>query len=501
MEAGVRRNEERTAAQKSLGRWYWMPAIVCVLGVLSVATLIWIDQISQRQRMHFGFANALMNLRRRAAMSHLWLEESIAGGKNGNALERAWSDLREATRLSEILLNGGESEHGLIVPPLKDPDLRKRAEDLGRLLSEWDMNARERYGRPEAGREGSVLENRSDEIFDDLQRRAEELETFVKEEHASDYANSRRLTFGIILAWSSILVASTTGLWHRERRRRHAEEALLSAKDEFEMRVAERTGELRGLNEQLDLELDKRKRTEEALRESEGQIRDLSARLLTALETERRRIGIELHDEMGHALVVAKLRLGLIEKELTEDRSAASEMCKNLSQFIDQVIEDVRRLSRDLRPSVLEDLGLSAALRWLVNGCISNAQTNVEFGIIDVDPLVSRNAQVVIYRIIQEALTNVRKHAQAKRVSVHVERHGDRLSFVVEDDGRGFDVQEAVMDVQEAVMKDASERGFGLAVMQERARMLGGSLSVWSEAGKGSRITLDVPVQNMRSQG
>lgn len=481
-------NHNPTRIQEIWGRWYRMPATVSVLGLLSVALLIWSKQIHERQQTHFAFANVIMDLRIRVATSHLWLEEAIHGVSNRGEMARASSDLREATRLSEVLLNGGSSEDGLLAPPLKDPELRRRAEDLRRLLSEWGMLTRERMRRPEAGLEGSPLESRGDGIFDELQGKAAELENIFERDQASDIIDSRRLFYGLLLAWSSILVASTTVLLRRERRRRDAEEALQSGKDELEKRVAERTSQLRSVNDQLSLELGERQKTEEALRESAARLRDLSARLLTAQETERRRISTELHDALGPTLILMKFRFGLIARELGEGQSTAREECEALSGFIDQTIEDVRRLSRDLRPSVLEELGLSAALRGLVDNCSGNGHTVVG-SIGDVDALVSRNAQVILYRIIQQALTNAEKHAHAKHVSLSVERQGDRLSFVVEDDGEGF-------EVDEALMRSPGERGLGLATMQERAWMLGGSLSVWSEKGKGTRVTLGVPVPN-----
>jgi two-component system NarL family sensor kinase len=156
-------------------------------------------------------------------------------------------------------------------------------------------------------------------------------------------------------------------------------------------------------------------------------------------------------------------------------------------QLIDMAIDDIRRLARDLRPSVLEELGLSAALNWLLDNCIRRDQTTVAASIVDVDRLIAPDAQVVLYRIVQEALTNVAKHSQATHVSLRGDRQGDRLSFVVEDNGKGFDATGALTGT-------VSERGLGLATMRERARMIGGSLTVWSEARKGTRIAFDVPV-------
>lgn len=461
---------------------------VLVIGVVSLGLLFWTRQIDLSQRMNFATARAIMGLQIKVATAHLWIEEAIFGEPKAD-IEKAWSDLQDATRLLKVLLNGGVSEHGWIVQPLTDPELRTMTEDIERLLSEFTATARERFQRPELGAIHTALDERIDQIFNELQRRANDLETIVERNQAAESAKSNGLFFGVFLAWSFIVVAATMGLLSRERRRQQAEQALLKANDELEMRVAERTRDLASLNDALNNELSQHRKTEEALKESESQLRQLSARLLTAQETEQTRIAKELHDELGHALVNLKLRLRLIEKGLIDDQAAIKKDCEDLAAFIDQVVEDVRRLAREMSPSVLEALGLSEALRWLVNNSAGSSATCVVFSIHDLDRLFSPEVQIVVYRIIQEALTNIGKHAQATRVSLRVEKQTGLLTFVVEDDGGGF-------DVKEAIMKEASERGFGLATMRERARLLGGSLSVWSEEGKGSRITLSVPVKN-----
>ena len=176
----------------------------------------------------------------------------------------------------------------------------------------------------------------------------------------ADFTLSRRFVIGIVLVWSLVVVAAITGLWHRERRRRAAEAALRRSNDALEQTVAERTRDLR-------FELGERRKTEGALRESETQLRRLSTMLLTTQEAERRRIATELHDEVGHALILIKLRLGVVRKALRDDQAETRDDCQHLAQAIDQLIEDIRRLTRELRPTVLEDLGLAGALRWLAD--------------------------------------------------------------------------------------------------------------------------------------
>jgi len=406
--------------------------------MLSMVMLVWMDRINQRQRIHLvlALANVVMDLQIGVATSHLSFDEAAIYGNGRGELDRALSDFRKATRLSETILTGGDSWHGLVLFPVRAPELRRRAEDIRRLLAEIGMIARVEWRN--AAVPDTAL-NALDAIFADLERTAMDLESFVEGNAAAYLDHSRRLLLGTLVAWTSIVVAATTGLWRRERTRRDAEEHL----------------------------------------------RRLSAQLLTAQEAERRRIASDLHDELGHSLVLIKLRLTRIEKDAGEIPAAAQENWRNLGELIDQTVESVRRLSRDLRPAVLEDLGLSAALRWLVDHGITDDRTGVVCSVIDVDHLVSRDAQVVVYRVLQEALTNVVKHAQATRVSLRVERHGDRVSFAVEDDGKGFDVRE--------VMTKHAFDSLGLATMQERAWMIGGSLEIRSEPGNGTRITLSVP--------
>jgi PAS domain S-box-containing protein len=236
-------------------------------------------------------------------------------------------------------------------------------------------------------------------------------------------------------------------------------------------------------------DITEQKKAEMALQESENQLRSLSSQLLTAQETERRRISRELHDELGQALTAMKLRLRFIEKGLEKDQITVRQDCEDLLGYIDQAIENTRRLSLDLSPSILEDLGLTAALQWLTNNFIKNNHITVKMDMIEIDHLFSQDAQTMIYRIIQETLTNIGKHARANNVSIAVRNHDGRVSFFVEDDGKGFNVKEAMMN-------HATEKGLGLATMNERARILGGSFNLWSQEGKGTRVSLTIPLKN-----
>ena len=210
-----------------------------------------------------------------------------------------------------------------------------------------------------------------------------------------------------------------------------------------------------------------RRRAEEALRESEQRLRFLTSQLLSAQERERKRISMELHDELGQSLAVLKLQIRAIERGLGDDQQDLKEGCVELLLYLDGVIDDVRRLSRDLSPAILEDLGLQSALKYLINGVSKHYTVSQAFEVEDLDQLFPAEAQIIIYRIFQECLTNISKHADATEVSIAVKEHDGLISLMIEDNGAGF-------DPALVLARRATGRGLGLAALDERARMLGG---------------------------
>jgi signal transduction histidine kinase len=155
--------------------------------------------------------------------------------------------------------------------------------------------------------------------------------------------------------------------------------------------------------------------------------------------------------------------------------------------FINEVIERTRRLSRNLRPAILEELGLTAAVQHLFEE-FSRQDIHVTMDLDDTQGLFSPEAQLNIYRICQESFSNITKYAQASQVTVSLKRRDGSVAFQVADNGRGFDHQQVTNE-------HITDRGLGLTAMDERARMLEGSLKIWSQEGQGTKITLIVPIQ------
>jgi len=235
-----------------------------------------------------------------------------------------------------------------------------------------------------------------------------------------------------------------------------------------------------------------RRQAENDLRRSEQQLRVLTSRLFTIQETERRRISGELHDELGQALLYLKLQMGAAGAKLRKDQTALKKNCEGLIQYLDGIIENVRRLSRDLSPTVLEEMGLPSAMKyWLEEfGKYYNVK-KIDVDIERIDDLFSPRVQLNIYRIFQECLTNIGKHSQATQISLAVRKQDGRVAFTIHDNGQGF-------EVSTASARKSSTKGIGLATMAERVRMVGGILEIHSNKGMGTQITFTIPTDVRR---
>jgi signal transduction histidine kinase len=207
--------------------------------------------------------------------------------------------------------------------------------------------------------------------------------------------------------------------------------------------------------------------------------------LIESQEHERKRIARELHDGLGQDLLVARNRALLALRD-TDLGAPPREQLEEITEVTARSLATVRHLAHTLTPYQLDHLGLTAALRAVVETMADSAGLQLEIAMENVDRLLPTEGEINLYRIVQEALSNVVHHADASKVTVHVRRTGPTISLTIVDDGRGF-----------AVHRDAEGRligGFGLSGMSERARILGSRLRVESARARGTRIEMAVPV-------
>lgn len=272
---------------------------------------------------------------------------------------------------------------------------------------------------------------------------------------------------------------------------KQAEEALKNNNDQLEHLVQARTAELMQANEQLKREIVERQCIEEQLRRSENEMRLLSSQLLTVQEMERKRIASELHDGIGQSLSAIKFCMeNALSLRVPPYNDQDIQLIKGVIPKMQTAIDEVRRISMNLRPSTLDDLGIIPTIAWFCRefrSIYSNIQLDTRIDIAETD--VSVPLKTVIYRIMQEALNNIVKHAKAEYARIHLRKTDSAIELLVQDDGVGFD-----LDGSPALSKK-SDKGFGIASMRERAESSGGAFFMTSGHKAGTVIHVSWPCQ------
>jgi PAS domain S-box-containing protein len=223
------------------------------------------------------------------------------------------------------------------------------------------------------------------------------------------------------------------------------------------------------------------KEAERNLRESRSQLRELAARQHTAREEERKHIARELHDELGQFLTALRMSVSLLRVRFGQDNPALTEHAKGMTQLVDRNIQVVRNVAASLRPVAL-DMGIQAALEWLVDEFGRHAGIASALLVVDEHIVLDDYSQTAIFRIVQESLTNVARHAAASQVTVTLDSSDEYCQVTVQDDGVGFDPGEV------------GKSSLGLVGMRERVLMVGGEIDIDSVRGRGTTVVVRVPL-------
>ncbi len=263
-------------------------------------------------------------------------------------------------------------------------------------------------------------------------------------------------------------VAGVIGVAMDVTARKRAENALQQAHDDLELRVQERTAELRAANE--------------ALRQSRDQLQSLTRRLVDAQENERAAIARELHDGAGQALTVMLLDLGALARQTADNPDTAAKV-QALQAAADGLMSELHTLAADLHPATLNLLGLLAAVRQHISSLQDTAGLQIVVKDVELDDnSLSPEVRIAVYRVIQEAVNNAIRHAQARNIGVLLAMQESCLRVTIEDDGSGFNPE------------TPDEGRLGLLSMRERIEMLGGSLTIESSPGAGTTVFVEVRV-------
>jgi len=251
---------------------------------------------------------------------------------------------------------------------------------------------------------------------------------------------------------------------------------------ELEMHLSQLTNQLLAANASLEHEITDRLGKEDEFRRSTEQLRELSARLQSVREEERTHLARAIHDELGQALTGLKMDVAWLQQHLDQQQPALLEKTQAMSDLIDIIVQAVRRIATELRPGIL-DLSLVATIEWQLqefqnrSGIESKLISALEETTLDAD------GATTVFRIFQEILTNVARHAQSTRLEVSLEENATFLTLQVRDNGRGITDSEI-----------QSPKSIGLLGMQERARLRGGEVQFQGTPGQGTTVTVRLPL-------
>jgi len=253
----------------------------------------------------------------------------------------------------------------------------------------------------------------------------------------------------------------------------------------LEAEVKKRTNELQEAMSKLISDITEKKMLEEQLEKArvleEENLKFFSRRLIEVQEEERRAIARELHDEIGQSLTALKLSVEIIADSLPSEHA---DNIRPIEESLGELLSIVRNISLDLRPAMLDELGLVKTLLWYFERYTSQTGISVDFIQTGADRRFNQQSEIALYRITQEAMTNVARYAEIMRVLVEFIIEQERVTVRIKDEGRGFDVENAV------------NSGSGLSIMRERAIISKGTFSLSSAPGKGTEITVEIPLQD-----
>jgi len=231
-------------------------------------------------------------------------------------------------------------------------------------------------------------------------------------------------------------------------------------------------------------DLTDRRTAEEALENSRETLRNLTAHLESVREDERTAVAREIHDELGQALTAIKMDLSLLKKKMPDNDVSLNMKVEDMTGLIDATMQTVKRITSALRPGLLDDLGLAAAIEWQAGEFEKRTGIECRLSIKPADLHLDEKLSTSVFRIFQETLTNIARHAAAKRVDILFRRMDGQIKLVVRDNGCGISPDQ-ILDPQ----------SFGIIGMRERAHYLGGELVITGEPGNGTTVTLSIPVE------
>lgn len=406
--------------------------------------------------------DAILQIKIKAITAHLWFEEIIRGERDEN-MEVIWDTLDQADGYAQTLLAGKESPQGTIAR-LDDPEFRRDIIEVKNKLREFRDMTKQRFETRTTADSAKDIRDRYHSTFTTFIHLADKLRARlnqIMEQDLHDFL-SKQTTLLVTCLSMALLIGAAFFYFERFRGRN--------------------IRKLHEANTLMEREIAERKQAEVDLSNSHEQLRKLNNRLQDIREEEKAHISREIHDELGQSLTALKFSLSLIKTELSHKQQGFLDAIQSMSELVDSTVQSVQRITMELRPQILDIMGLCEAFEWQVEEYQNRTKIQCELSCDLGNTFIDRDRSITLFRICQEALTNVARHAKATSVQVSLSKIKDYLVLQIKDNGKG---------IEDDQIENA--KSLGLLGIRERVKFWGGEVDIRGITGKGTTISAKIP--------
>ncbi|OGW24577.1 MAG: hypothetical protein A3K09_05305 [Nitrospinae bacterium RIFCSPLOWO2_12_FULL_47_7] len=407
--------------------------------------------------------HASLEIKLKATAAHMRVVE-ILSGDSAKKSAVVWQRLDEADWYAQAMLSGGENQEGVFVP-LDDPEMRRIITDVRRMLEKFRAIAQHRLSQRETSGVGTEIDRHYDELYTVFIREADEVKRRLQHLMREDLRRFRAIQIILLLLLVVMFaireIAFSRFEWFRERN--------------FQ--------DLQTTNEKLECEIQERRRAEAELILTGERLRNLSNQLQTIRESEKTRIAREVHDELGQTITALKMELVCLEGDIgRNDQESLTNRAREMRTLIDSIFTSVQRIVTELRPQILDVLGLCDAMDWQAMEYEKRTGIHCRLSLQREEIKLDSELSTTFFRIFQETLTNVARHANATRVDISFREENNHLVYKIKDNGKGMDENQV-----------NTRKSIGLLGIRERVLSWNGETRIASSPGEGTAITVIIP--------
>jgi signal transduction histidine kinase len=443
----------------------WVPALLffvlfSVIGIVGFSFQKGLEMIT----VYAPLINADTEIKLNVSVAHMWVEEILAGDTT-KRIEDVEKALDRAGKNAQAMLDGGKYKEQTIIP-LEDIEIRSIVINVIQELKEFRTIAEYRLSHRKTSLAGSPIDHRYDKEYLTFTKDADQIKLRLMELISNDLQYFKATQYILMVVCIIIFMVIGLALYRFEYFRGRVVRALHQSNEKLEMEVKEHIN------------------TEDRLIKSKEQLRSLGNQLQTVREEEKSNIAREVHDELGQTLTALKMELGCLNHDLHSIPDIARQRIGGMNNLIDDTIQSVQRIATELRPQILDVLGLGEAVRWETSEFVKRTGIQCQLQLPPSNTDLNPDIKTTVFRIFQETMTNISRHSGAKMVEIDLQMDAQQVVLKINDNGRGI-ASNAIFN----------ENSLGLLGIRERVYFLNGQFDITGSPNEGTLVMVTIPLE------